>query len=222
MRNDMTELVFILDRSGSMHGMEEDTIGGFNRVIDDQRKLEGDAIVTTLLFDDTIRLLHDRIPLKNIKPLTENDYRVGGCTALLDAIGTAIDKLTGVMRQMGEDGAGHVQFVIVTDGMENASKNYDLSQIRQRIIANQAENHWDFLFLGANMDAISVAGSMGIRAERAVETVSDRRGVSLQYEALSQAVTEFREADAACFPTCSTGRWKRVVERDTKARGRRK
>ncbi len=216
MRNDLTELVFILDRSGSMYGLEKDTIGGFNSVLEQNKALPGDANVTTILFDHGVALLHDRLPIKAIAPITDKDYRPGGSTALLDAIGTGIDKIAAVQKHTAEDyRAGKVQFVIITDGMENASRRYRLSQIREMITHQQQAYGWDFLFLGANMDAISTAADMGIHADRAVTAMSDAQGTSVQYEAVAQANRAYR---AGLAPTAA---WKQGVEADTAKRGRR-
>jgi len=216
MRNDLTELVFIIDRSGSMHGLEKDTIGGFNSVLEQNKALPGDANVTTILFDHDITLLHDRLPIKAISPITDDDYRVRGSTALLDAIGTGIEKIVSVQRHTAEDfRAGKVQFVIITDGMENASRRYRLAQIKAMITREQEEYGWDFLFLGANMDAISTAGDMGIHADRAVTAMSDRAGTELQYQAVARANMAYR---TGCAPTAE---WKQDVEADTAARSQR-
>lgn len=214
MRNDLTELVFIIDRSGSMYGLEKDTIGGFNSVLAQNKALPGDANVTTILFDHEISLLHDRLPIQAIAPITENDYRVRGSTALLDAIGAGIEKITAGQRHTADAyRASKVQFVIITDGLENASRRFRLSQIRDMITLQQKEYGWDFLFLGANMDAISTASDMGIHADRAVTAMSDKRGTGLQYEAVARANMAYR-ADHA--PTAD---WKQDVEADTAQRG---
>lgn len=209
MRKDLTELVFILDRSGSMHGLEADTIGGFNSVLASNQALEGDANVTTILFDDRVQLLHDRQPVKSVAPITGKDYYVRGMTALLDAVGMAIRKIDNVQAHTAEDyRAEKVQFVIITDGMENASREYSLARIRQ-LIDQRREMGWDFLFLGANMDAVGVAGEMGIHHDRAVTAMADKQGVPLQYEAVACANAQFR---SGCAPT---GDWKARVEADT-------
>lgn len=214
MRNDHTELVFILDRSGSMHGLEANTIGGFNRVLDEHRALPGTENVTTILFDDEITLLHDRLPIGAIRPITAADYRVGGCTALLDAVGYGIDKLVRVQDALGDTHrAGKVQFVIMTDGQENASSKFTLADIRRSIAQRQEKDGWDFLFLGAGIDAVETARSMAIPAERAVTAVHDSMGTTVQYEAVACATAEFRRSGAR-------GRaWKQAVEADTASRG---
>ena len=222
MNENLTEIVFIIDRSGSMHGLEADTIGGFNSVIDNQKKLDGDAIVTTILFSNEARLLHDRLPLGVIKPMTEQDYRPGGSTALLDALGQGIEKLDNVILHMGEENrAAHIQFVVITDGMENASRRFRVEDIREKVEARRAQG-WDFLFLGANMDAIAVSGRMGFRADRTVTTVSDSDGVKAQYEAVNDAMVMNR----CCSMRSTSGEieypteWKEKVERDRARRGK--
>ena len=214
MRNDLTELVFILDRSGSMHGLEKDTIGGFNSVLERNRALPGDANVTTILFDHRFTILHDRQPIRSVAPITERDYSPAGMTALLDAVGQAIRKIDNVQAHTAEAyRAGKVQFVIITDGIENASKEYSAQRVKQMIRDRQDKEGWDFIFLGANMDAIAVAEDMGIHADRAVTAMPDAPGVSLQYEAVAEATTSFRE-----WGDCSPA-WKSRVEEDTASRG---
>lgn len=215
MRNDLTELVLILDCSGSMSGLEAATIGGFNSVLERNKALPGDAVVTTVLFSHASRLLHDRQPIQAVLPITREDYRVGGSTALLDAIGEAVEKVDAAHRHIAEEyRPGKVQLVIVTDGQENASRRFRLQDIR-RMIDGKRELGWDFLFLGANMDAISTAEDMGIHRDRAVTAMADTAGVPLQYEAVMCATAAFR---AGCAPTAA---WKADVEKDTKARGKR-
>ena len=217
MRNDLTELVFILDRSGSMHGLEKDTIGGFNSVLERNKALPGDANITTILFDHRFTLLHDRQPIRSVAPITERDYSPAGMTALLDAVGQAIRKIDNVMAHTAEDyRAGTVQFVIITDGMENASREYSAQRVKQMIRDRQEKNGWDFLFLGANMDAIAVAADMGIQADRAVTAMADAPGVSLQYEAVADANVSFRQTRER------SSSWKRRVEEDTACRGFRR
>lgn len=212
MRNDLTELVFILDRSGSMQGLENDTIGGFNSVLERNKALPGDANVTTILFDNRIEILHDRQPIRSVAPITESDYYVRGSTALLDAVGQGICKIDNVLKHTAEDyRAGKVQFVIVTDGMENASYEYTLPRVKQ-LISQRREQGWDFIFLGANMDAVSVAENMGIHHDRAVTAMADHQSVPLQYEAIACATEAWR---GGYEPTAD---WKRHVEDDTKKR----
>ena len=214
MRNDLTELVFILDRSGSMHGLEKDTIGGFNSVLERNKALPGDANITTILFDHRFTILHDRQPIRSVAPITERDYSPAGMTALLDAVGQAIRKIDNVMAHTAEDyRAGKVQFVIITDGLENASKEYSAQRVKQMIRDRQDKDGWDFLFLGANMDAIAVAEDMGIQADRAVTAMADAPGVSLQYDAIAEANVSFRQTRER------SASWKRRVEQDTASRG---
>ena len=188
-----TEIVFILDRSGSMAGLEADTIGGFNSLIQKQKKEAGRAVISTLLFDDKCEVLHDRKLLEEIAPLTERDYYVRGCTALLDAIGGAIHHIGNVHKYArAEDRPEKTLFIITTDGMENASKQYGYEKVK-RMIERQKERYgWEFLFLGANMDAISVAGRFGIAQERAVRFHSDEKGTEINYRVLSETIAKVR------------------------------
>ncbi|MBE6759010.1 MAG: VWA domain-containing protein [Ruminococcaceae bacterium] len=190
--NNITELVFILDRSGSMHGLEADTIGGFNSMIDKQRRQEGTVLVSTVLFSDSSSVLHDRVPLDKIRPLTDEDYFTGGCTALLDAVGGAIRHISTVHRYARpEDVPAHTMFIITTDGMENASRAYNQSQVKE-LIESRKKDGWEFLFLGANIDAVATAGSFGIPAERAVRYCADRVGTQVNFCAMSKAISSVR------------------------------
>ena len=188
MNAELTELVFILDRSGSMNGLEGDTIGGFNGMIAKQ-KAEGEKVnVTTVLFDDEVEVIHDRFPIDIIEPLTYKEYFVRGCTALLDAVGEAIKKIENVQKHLPEaHKAGKVIFVITTDGLENSSVEYTYNDIK-RMIEAKKECGWEFLFLGANIDAGKEAEKMGIARERAVTYENDHRGVALNYETVGKAV----------------------------------
>ena len=190
MNENKTELVFILDRSGSMSGLEDDTIGGFNGMLKKQ-KAEGDDVnVTTVLFDDKVDIIHDRFPIDIVEPLTDRDYFVRGCTALLDAIGQAVHKIENVQEHLPkEHKAGKVIFVITTDGHENSSKEYSYTQIRKMVEAKK-EMGWEFLFLGANIDAIATAGKLGIRKERAVNYEHDGKGTKLQWKAIRNCGTK--------------------------------
>ena len=166
--NDVTELIFILDRSGSMGGLEEDTIGGFNSMIEKQKKQAGECLVSTVLFDHEISTLHDRVPLADIPPMTEDDYVVRGCTALIDAIGLTVSHIEQVHRYIRkEDVPAHTMFVITTDGMENASKEYSSDKVK-RMIEDKKKDGWEFLFIGANIDAVETAKHFGISEDRAV------------------------------------------------------
>lgn len=195
MNTECTELVFILDRSGSMGGLEQDTISGFNGMIDRQKeegKKQGSrkVNVTTLLFDDEVEIIHDRFPIEMIQPLTENDYFVRGCTALLDAVGIGIEKISNVQKHLPEaHRAGKVLFVITTDGLENSSEKYSYEQIR-RMICAEKECGWEFLFLGANIDAGREAEKMGIDRKRSVTYENDPEGIALNFKAVGKAVSK--------------------------------
>ena len=208
-----TEIVFILDRSGSMAGLEEDTIGGFNSLIQKQKKEDGKAVVSTVLFDDKCEVLHDRKDLMEIAPLTEEDYYVRGCTALLDAVGGAIHHIGNVHKYArAEDRPERTLFIITTDGMENASRKYRYENVK-RMIERQKERYgWEFLFLGANMDAVSVAGRFGIAPERAVRFHCDEKGTELNYRVLSETIANVR-----CGAPMEAS-WKEEIERDYEER----
>ena len=208
-----TEIVFILDRSGSMAGLEEDTIGGFNSLIQKQKKEDGKAVVSTVLFDDKCEVLHDRKDLIEIAPLTEEDYYVRGCTALLDAVGGAIHHIGNVHKYArAEDRPERTLFIITTDGMENASRKYGYEKVK-RMIERQKERYgWEFLFLGANMDAVSVAGRFGIAPERAVRFHCDEKGTELNYRVLSETIANVR-----CGAPMGAS-WKEEIERDYEER----
>ena len=195
MENKTTELVFILDKSGSMAGMESDTIGGFNAMLEKQKEQEGKAYVSTLLFANQTETLHDRLPLENIAPLTPKDYQVGGCTALLDAIGCAIEHIATIHKYARkEDVPQHTMFIITTDGMENASTKYTKEQIN-RLINKQKELGWEFVFVAANIDAVETAESLGIRKERAVN-YRVKEDTQTLYCELSESVCAFRQKGA--------------------------
>lgn len=192
LNNNITEIVFILDRSGSMSGLEKDTIGGFNAMIEKQKKQDGKAYVSTVLFDHGSVVLHDRLPLEQIKPMTEDDYTVRGCTALLDAIGGAVKHIGNIHRYARpEDVPEHTMFVITTDGLENASRKYNSRDIK-RLIESKKEEGWEFLFIGANIDAIETANDYGISADRAVNYNADSQGTGVVFEAVSETVAKFR------------------------------
>ena len=193
MKNDITELVFILDRSGSMSGLERDTIGGFNAMLKTQAEEPGQALVNTVLFNSDSVVIHDRVPLDKVEPMTGRQYRVGGCTALLDAVGGAIRHIGNVHKYAREeDRPGKTLFIITTDGMENASRNYSYGRVKSMIEHQKEIYGWEFLFLGANMDAISAAGRFGIRAERAVRYAPDSAGTALNFSVVSDTVAHFR------------------------------
>ena len=213
MKNNITELVFILDRSGSMAGLEADTIGGFNAMIAKQKKQAGKAYVSTILFDNTSEVLHDRISLENVQPITDNDYYVRGCTALLDAIGGAINHISNIHKYARkEDVPQHTMFVITTDGMENASRTYNIKKIKKMIENKKNKHNWEFLFIGANIDAISTAKSFGISENRAVNYNHDSRDTRLVYENIEKAVSECR----ACSPISDS--WREEIDNDYKSR----
>ena len=185
MKKGLTELVFILDRSGSMAGLESDTIGGFNGMIQKQKKQKGKANVTTVLFDDRYDLIHDRFSLKTIRPMTEKEYYVRGCTALLDAVGKTIHKMANIQKHLPEKKrAEKVIFVIITDGMENASREYGYKEVKAMIEKEKETYGWEFLFLGANIDAVAEAGRMGIHADRSVTFQNDSQGIAVNYQAV--------------------------------------
>lgn len=195
MKRGLTELVFILDRSGSMGGLESDTIGGFNGMLSKQKKEAGEANVTTVLFDDQIELIHDRFPMNVVKPLTEEDYYVRGCTALLDAVGSTVKKVENIQNRLPEElKAEKIIFVITTDGKENASREFSAKMVKKAIERNQ-EKGWQFLFLGANMDAAEEAEKMGICRTHAASYKNDSRGVQLNYEAAGNVLSYMRSAD---------------------------
>ncbi len=213
MKKNLTELVFILDRSGSMAGLEADTIGGFNALVEKQKKEPGECYVSTVLFDNVSQVLHDRVPLEHIAPMTGKDYTVRGCTALLDAIGSAIHHIGNVHKYARtEDVPEHTLFVITTDGMENASHRYTAGKVRQMIEKQKAKHGWEFLFLGANIDAVETARHFGIGADRAVNYHPDPAGTQLNYDVLSDAVREVR----ASRPLAAN--WKQRIDEDFRKR----
>ena len=195
MKKGLTELVFIVDRSGSMAGLEKDTIGGFNAMLKEQAELEGEARVTTVLFDNQYRLLHDRIDIRAVAPLTEKDYRVGGGTALLDAIGRTIKKIRAVQKQTAEEyRAEKVLFVIITDGEENSSRKYSAEQIKECIEHQKEKCGWEFVFFGANMDAVLEASKLGIAAEFARGWLANAAGTAMAYNDMSAIMAEIRKS----------------------------
>ena len=215
----MTELVFILDRSGSMAGLEADTIGGFNSMIEKQKREAGEALVSTVLFANDSTVIHDRLLLGEVPPLTEKEYFTCGCTALLDAVGGAIHHIGNIHKYARrEDVPEKTMFIITTDGYENASSRYDYETVRKMIEREKKQYGWEFLFLGANLDAVGTAARFGIHADRAVRYHADHRGTQLNYEAVSQAVSAFREGHMAPAGTASGASWKREVEEDFASR----
>ena len=218
MKKGLTELVFILDRSGSMKGLQADTIGGFNFMIERQKREAGEAIVSTILFDDRCEVVHDRVDIAKVASLTEKEYYVRGSTALIDALGGAIHHIGNVHKYArAEDVPEHTIFVIITDGMENSSHVYTADRVREMIRHEKEKYGWEFLFLGANIDAIETAGRFGIAPDRAANYNSDHEGTALNYEVLADAVCEIR----ACAAPID-GSWKRRIDEDYNRRGRKK
>ena len=213
MKKGLTEVVFILDRSGSMAGLEKDTIGGFNAMLEKQRRGEGQALISTVLFSNESAVIHDRVDAREVPPLTERDYFVCGCTALLDAVGGAIRHIGNVHKYAREvDRPERTLFVITTDGMENASRHYDLRRVRTMIERQKARYGWEFLFLGANIDAVDTAARLGIDADRAANFHCDAQGTQLNYEAVSDAVSAMR-----CAAPLSAD-WKERIDSDFQSR----
>ena len=218
MRKNLTEIVFILDRSGSMSGLEADTIGGYNSLLEKQKKEEGEAIVSTVLFDDKQEVLHDRVDLSKMNPMTDKEYYVRGCTALLDAVGGAIHHIGNVHKYAREeDRPEKTLFIITTDGMENSSRRYTYNQVRKMVERQKEKYGWEFLFLGANIDAIKEAGRFGIGADRAVNYECDSVGTEVNYRALSKAVSRVRGAKGRPSAALDAG-WKEEIEADYAAR----
>jgi len=214
MKENLTELVFILDRSGSMSGLETDTIGGFNSMLEKQKKESGEAFVTTVLFDDKYELLHDRYDIKGVNLLTEKEYYVRGSTALLDAIGITINNIGKALSDTKEeDRPGKVLFVIITDGMENSSREFSYEKVKKMVEHQKSKYAWDFIFLGANIDAIKTANSFGISADMATNFVSDSAGTQLNYKIVSEVVSSFRKGKNV------DKSWKDEIEKDYKKRG---
>lgn len=210
--NATTELVFILDRSGSMSGLESDTIGGFNAMIEKQKKESGKCFITTVLFNHELFTLHDRVDLHQTEPLTDRDYTVCGCTALIDAIGATVNKIADVHRYIRpEDVPAKTMFVITTDGLENASKEYSSDKVK-KMIEEKKELGWEFLFIGANIDAVETAKHFGIAEDRAVNYHADRKGTSVLFNAVSRAVGAVR----ACTPITSS--WSAEIADDYSSR----
>ena len=213
MKKNLTEMVFILDKSGSMSGLEADTIGGFNSMIERQKNAEGEALVSTVLFSDDSVVIHDRVDVHKVEPLTSQQYYVGGCTALIDALGGAIHHIGNVHKYAREeDRPEHTIFIITTDGMENASRRYTSDQVKAMVKRQKEKYGWEFLFLGANIDAVETAARYGIGADRAVNYVNDEKGQQLNYRVVSETVCSVRENRPI-----SAG-WKAEIEKDYKAR----
>ena len=215
-REDLTELVFILDRSGSMSGLEGDTIGGFNSLVEKQKQQRGKCLVTTVLFDSRVVTLHDRVELQDLRPMTREDYCVGGCTALLDALGGTIRHIANIHRYARpEDVPARTSFVIMTDGLENASRCFGSDEVKRMIRHEKEKYGWEFLFLAANIDAVETAERIGIQRDRAVNYHPDELGVRAAYKAVSDAVSARR----ACAEPLSAD-WSEEVDRDYQNRKR--
>ena len=219
MKANLTELVFILDRSGSMGGMENDTIGGFNSMLAKQQNEDGECRITTVLFDHEYELLHDRIDIKAVSQITNNDYFVRGQTALLDAVGKTINKIGDAQKNTAEDyRAEKVLFVITTDGMENASRKFNYGKIKKMIEKQKSKYNWEFIFLGANIDAVEVAGNFGISADRAQNFHNDSKGIEMNYHVLSKTIGAYRQAGVKNISES----WDKSIQEDYKSRGGRK
>lgn len=211
--NNITELVFILDRSGSMAGLESDTIGGFNAMIEKQKKQDGECYVSTVIFDDESEVLHDRVKLDQVPTMTDKDYTVRGCTALIDAIGGAIHHISNIHKYARpEDVPAHTMFIITTDGMENASIRYNSRQVKNMIERQKEKHGWEFLFIGANIDAIETASRYGIGRNRAVNYRADAKGTDMLYRSISRTISDFR--DSASIDAC----WSEEIDRDFRSR----
>ena len=215
MKKNLTEIVFILDRSGSMSGLEGDTIGGFNAMIEKQKREPGEALISTVLFDNENEVIHDRVDIQKIEPMTDKEYYVRGCTALLDAVGGAIHHIGNVHKYAREeDRPEKTLFVITTDGMENASRKYSYDRLKMMIERQKEKYGWEFIFLGANIDAAKEAARFGIDESRAANYHADSKGTAVIYEAMSEAVCSVR----ACRPMNAD--WKKSVDADYKKRGK--
>lgn len=220
MQKGLTEMVFILDRSGSMLGLEAETISGFNSLIEKQKREEGRALVSTVLFDDEIKILHDRMDVNKVRPITHEDYYVGGCTALLDAIGKTIRHISGIHKYSGpKDMPEKTMVIITTDGMENASREYTLQKINKMITKKRKKYHWEFVFLGANMDAVKSAAGMGIKKDHAANYTYDGDGIMCCFRAASNILLAVRQAEDEYVTVPD---FLKTVSEDYKARGENK
>ena len=214
MKKNLTELVFILDRSGSMAGLEKDTIGGFNAMIEKQKREPGEALVSTVLFDNETQVIHDRLPLDRVSMMTKKEYFVRGCTALLDAVGGAIHHIGNIHKYAREEDRPEKTLVVITtDGMENASRRYDYDKVKRMIRRQKEKYGWEFLFLGANIDAAREAARFGIDADRAANYHADPVGTGVIYEAVNETVCSFR----ASRPMAAS--WKQKIDEDFRKRG---
>ncbi len=214
MKKSITELVFVVDRSGSMGGLESDTIGGLNATLDAHRKEDGETVVSTVLFDNEVEVLHDRVPIAEVAPITEKEYWVRGCTALLDAVGGAVRHISRVHGYLPQEyRPEHTIVVITTDGLENASREYSYEKVKE-LISQKEKDGWNFLFLGANIDAASEAGRIGISEDCAATYIADAAGTKVMYKAQCDATVAMRSSSFA--PNAS---WKRGIEKDVARRG---
>lgn len=212
MKKNLTELVFILDKSGSMAGLEADTIGGFNSMLKKQKKQDGEAFVTTVLFDNEIQTVHDRIPLDSVSEMTDDDYVPGGCTALIDAIGKTIEHIKNIHKYARKDDVPEsTVFVITTDGMENASREFSSAKVK-KMIEKQKSEGWEFLFIAANIDAVETASGFGIDIDRAVNYHADKKGTGVLFEAVGAAIGSMRKQRTI------SKEWSAEIEDDFKSR----
>ena len=217
MKKGLTELVFILDKSGSMSGLEKDTIGGYNAMLKEQKSVTGECHITTVLFDNRYELLHDRIDIRAVSPITEKEYQVSGSTALIDAIGKTINKIGNAQRHTADEyRAEKVMFVIITDGEENSSCEYSSDKVKSQIERQKEKYGWEFIFLGANIDAVETASKFGISADRAQNFHADEDGVELNYMVMSEAITSLRECDTI------PDDWNEKIRKDFKGRESKK
>ena len=213
MKKNLTELVFILDKSGSMAGLDADTIGGFNSMIEKQKKEDGEALVSAVLFSNESKVIYDRVDIRKVEPLTDEQYSVGGCTALIDTIGGAIHHIGNVHKYAREeDRPERTIFIITTDGMENASRRYSSDEVKKMVERQKSKYGWEFLFLGANIDAVETAGRFGIGSDRAVRFHNDAAGIALNYDAVSRTVGRMRRREIVC------DEWKAEIEEDYASR----
>lgn len=220
MRKNLTELVFILDRSGSMSGLEKDTIGGFNSFIEKQKKEEGECLVSTVLFDDYSDVIYDRVPLNKIEPMNDKQYFVRGCTALLDAVGGAIHHIGNIHKYAREeDRPEKTIFIITTDGMENSSRKYSYQKVKDMVERQREKYDWEFIFLGANIDAVEVAGRFGVREDRAVRYECDGEGTELNFSVLANAVSKIRNTADRCCEALDES-WADDIKADYARRGK--
>lgn len=213
MKKNLTELVFILDKSGSMANLEQDTIGGFNAMIEKQKKIGGECLVSCVLFDNTQKVLYDRVPLSEVSPMTDKDYCAGGCTALVDALGLAVKHIGNIHKYAREeDIPEHTIFVITTDGMENASRIYSSEKVKKMVSKKTEKNGWEFLYLAANIDAVETGAAIGIKSGRAANYKCDEMGTGMLYETVCEAVGSMRKSSKI------SANWADKLEADSKRR----